>query len=160
MRKLLDNDNVELNTILESLLREDVQVTVREVARRHSTLRNASAFTRNATRMALIEAAQGRQNDARKVVLEPLRNKAADMTQALASKTTEVETLERDIAALVTSHAACIRAVLNHGGMASVERFWKDYKGIGDAVQRLRAVPTGAQVVPLLSQSTKGNSPA
>lgn len=149
MRHLHDSDNAELAAVIESLLSDDVTITVREVARRHPRLRNASAFTRNVARMALIEQAQRRQNDARSVVAAPLVERAASMSEMLAAKSARVDELRSDIAALVASHAACIKVVLNHGGMAGLERFWKDYKCVGEVVHRLSAVPPSAQVVPL-----------
>lgn len=51
MRLLLDPKNEELADILNTLLTDNIDITAREVARRHSTLKNPSAFTRNEARV-------------------------------------------------------------------------------------------------------------
>jgi hypothetical protein len=68
MRLLLDPKNEELADILNTLLTDNIDITAREVARRHSTLKNPSAFTRNEARSALIAAAQAQQQGVRKIV--------------------------------------------------------------------------------------------
>jgi len=60
-----------------------------------------------------------------------------------------VAQLNAQLKSLVASHAACVRAVLLHGGMPALERFWTDYRLIGDTVRALGAVPSGAQVIDL-----------
>lgn len=147
MRQTLDATHVELNAILEDLLQADVDISAREVARRHSVLKNASAFTRNKERAAIIATAQKRQEDARCVRHAPVVQKAATLAEQLAEKTAKVERLERQVAGLVASHAACIRAVMQHGGMRSLQRLWLDYRELPKTLAELGALPAGAQVV-------------
>jgi hypothetical protein len=154
MRRLLDNENVELRAVLDTLLTEDVDVTVREVARRHSKLRNASAFTRNADRMAMIEQAKQRQEDARHVKMDPELTRSATLSELLVQRNQEVKRLKAQVSSLVASHAACVRAVMLHGGMSALERFWTDYKSIGEAVRDLEALPSGAEVIELRRRRT------
>jgi hypothetical protein len=45
---------------------------------------------------------------------------------------------------------ACIKAVLNHGGMPSLERFWHDYKAVGDVVKNPGGGPVQAGVLRLI----------
>ena len=149
MRRLHDNANTELVAVLEKLLADDTDITVREVARCHPTLHNASAFTRNSNRLALIERARQRQTDARHVNSAPHVEKAATLSEQLAKRTEEVARLEAQIKALVASHAACVHAVMLAGGMNALERFWKKYKVIGSAVREMNAVPSGARVIKL-----------
>lgn len=153
MRKLHDSDNAELRSVLETLLSEDVDITVREVARRHSTLKNASAFTRSEARIALISKAKERQTDARQVATAPLEAEAAATVEVLARERKEVAQLESQIKALVAGHAGLIRAVQLAGGMNALEKFWRDYKEVADTVSRLGGVPAPAQVVRLVSRS-------
>ena len=159
MRKLIDSDSEELKSILEALLREDVDVTVREVARRHSCLKNASAFTRSSARMELISGAQQRQRDARSV-----RGSTSAQHQSLAEKLREANernaVLEEQLRALIASHAACVRAVMLHGGTAALERFWTQYKAVADTVRELGAMPTGARVVPLNPPKPRKDRPS
>jgi hypothetical protein len=147
MRKLIDDKHFELSAVLEALLSEDITITIREVSRRHPALKNASAFTRNPARMKLIELAQGRQRDARNVRAEPLAKRSASMAETLATRTDEATELSRQVRALVASHAGCILAVMKHGGMPALERFWADYKAVGDTVKALDAVQTGGQLL-------------
>jgi hypothetical protein len=149
MRPLADDSNNELQRVLGELLVEDVDITVREVARRHGTLKNASAFTRNAQRMDLIVQAQQRQIDARNVREGPAQRRSDSMTARLEEQSHRIVELESQVEALIVSHAACIRAVMLHGGMQGVERFWGDYKHIGDKVKALGAASEQAEVVRL-----------
>ncbi|MNX53245.1 hypothetical protein D3C86_839370 [compost metagenome] len=152
MRRRLDADNAQLNTILSELLAQDVDITIREVARRHPTIKNASAFVRDEERVSLIQRGIEKQNDARAVVLEPHKLKA----EQLIARDQEITQLKDQIKALVTSHAACVRAVMAHGGMPALERFWKDYRAVGNMVRELHATPTGADVVNLPVLAKKG----
>lgn len=70
MRKRHDPDNATLKGVLENLIAENVDVTIREVARRHPELNNASAFTRNPGRMTLIDDALRRQAEVRAIAAE------------------------------------------------------------------------------------------
>lgn len=149
MRQLLDSENKDLREVLEGLLADDTDITAREVARRHPTLRNASAFTRNPPRLALIEQARQRQIDARHVRSNPGAKRSASLSELLEERNRQVAVLEAQVTALVASHAACVRAVIMHGGIQALERFWRDYKVIADTVHGLDAVPGGADIVEL-----------
>ena len=149
MRHLLDDQNQELQLVLDALIAEDVTITVREVARRHPRLKNASAFTRNSARLALIESAQELQESARRVRLGPSHAQVESASNALESSSAEVAKLQTQVDALVASHLACVRAVLKHGGMAALERFLIDYKSIADDLRALKAIPPGGTVVEL-----------
>jgi len=149
MRRLLDSENKELQIVLEKLLAQDVDITVREVARHHPKLHNASDFTRNRRRRELIEQAQQRQADARHVKISPEIRRSHSLAQTLEERDRQVAKLQAQVDALVASHAACIRAVMVHGGMDALERFWEKYKTIAAMVRSLGAVPGGAEVVRL-----------
>lgn len=101
MRKLLDDDNAQLARVLADLISEDADITVQEVARRHPTLHNASAFTRNAERSRIIEDAQRRQQEARAVAVEPHRQKAATLAEQLSRRDAEITVLRGQVEALV-----------------------------------------------------------
>ena len=152
MRPILDRDHTELSAILAQLLADDVDVTAREVARRHSTLKNVTAFTRNAQRTRLIDEAKRRQTEARAIALGPHRQRMASVSEQLQRKTEESTQLQAQLSALVASHVACVRAVLRNGGIQALERFWKDYKDIGDSIRAAGAVPASAEVITLPSR--------
>lgn len=147
MRPLQDHDQVQLQLVLDALLAEDVDITVRQVARRHPTLKHASAFTRNSARMALIAKAQQRQWDARQISSKPLREKSARLSELLSKRSAEAELLRKQVTHLVAGHVALIRAVQLAGGSAALERFWDDYKNVAQELQRIGAVPEWQNVV-------------
>ncbi|MGJ7571569.1 hypothetical protein ACSFBX_13630 [Variovorax sp. RB2P76] len=139
MRQRHDANDEELKILLEALLTEDVDVTAREIARRHSSLKNASAFTRSESRTQLISAARQRQAEIRRAAQNIVSTTAS--ADELALRTAEVKKLERQVRNLVAAHAGLIRAVQLAGGMNALSRFWKDYKAIADEVHALDAVP-------------------
>lgn len=149
MRATVDEAHVDLERVLAELLAADVDITVREVARHHPSLKNASAFTRSEARRVLISKAQATQAAARAVHSGPLVQKAATLAEQLAEKSAKVEELERQVRGLVASHAACVRAVMRCGGMQALQRFWEDYSEVSEELARVGALPAGAQVIQL-----------
>jgi hypothetical protein len=123
MRVTLGETHAELTRVLAELLAADIDITVRDVARYHSSLKNASAFTRSEARIALINDAKRTQVAARAVQTKPLVQKAATLAEQLAEKSARVVELERHVGGLVASHAACVGAVMRHGGMRTLQRF-------------------------------------
>ena len=148
MKPRVDDDNAELAGVLDSLLASDVDITAREVARWHPSLRSATAFTRDTDRMKLIELAQARQAQLR-TTLNPHVQRAQSLASRLDDKTLDVVKLENQVKTLVASHAACIQAVMAAGGMAALHRYWKEYKVIGESLRDLSAYPEAAEVVRL-----------
>jgi methylphosphotriester-DNA--protein-cysteine methyltransferase len=152
MRRLQDPDNAGLKKVLEQLLSTNVDVTVREVARQHPELKNASAFTRNEERMALILAARQQQEHVRSIaagLTSPSTSPAAakHVEGMSVHQTAEAQVLQLKLRRMVAAHAALIRAVQLAGGMGALERFWKEYKDIADTVVELEAVPANAVVL-------------
>ena len=147
MRQRHDANDEELTILLEALLTEDVDVTAREVARRHSSLKNASAFTRSESRTQLIRAAQQRQTEVRRAAQKLVSTTAG--TDELALRTSEVKQLRRQVRTLVAAHAGLIRAVQLAGGMAALSRFWKEYKAVADEVHASGAMVSSGTVTQL-----------
>ena len=155
MRRLADTDNEELQAVLEALIAEDIDVTVREVARRHRTLSHASAFTRNPQRASLIAATQARQADARNVKRGPEVQKATSATEALRRQAKRVRELEGQVRMLAAAMAGCIRAVRAHGGSSALERFWKEYRAVSDAAREAGIEMPSAAVLDLRPDHSK-----
>ena len=149
MRKLKDREHKELREILDNLLEEDVNITIREVARRHSSLKDASAFSRNEARMQLISSALQRQNDARAIAQACVREPTRRSADELAKRSAEVSSLREQVQTLTAGHLGLIRAVQATGGMAALERFWRDYKNVADALHNLKAIPEESNVIHL-----------
>lgn len=147
MRKLVDPDNTELRAILDALLAEDVTVTAREVARRHSCLNDASAFTRNTTRKELIAEYAQRQADARAVLAPPESSGEEELSEKVRERNERIAELEQTVKNLVAAHVGLIRAVQLAGGFRSLEKFWGDYSEVARALRSTGGVPAGATVV-------------
>lgn len=148
MKPKVDTDNIELAAVLDALLSEDVDITARSVARRHPRLRNASAFTRNLSRMSLIREAQARQNQLR-TTLNPHARRVNSLAEELGIARKQLQQLEDHRSALIASHAACIRAVMVAGGMSALEEFWKEYRTVGETLRSVSAFPQAAEVINL-----------
>jgi hypothetical protein len=146
MRKLQDPDSAELKAVLDRLLAENINITVREVARRHADLKNASAFTRNPLRMGLIDEAIRRQCEVR-AVAAGLHSGDARIVVDSREQDAHIGELKRQLKHLVAAHAGLIRAVQLAGGMSALERFWQEYKTIGDTVRALDAASNGPVVL-------------
>jgi hypothetical protein len=145
MRTLQDPSNIELKKIVDQLTLEDLDITARAIARRHSVLKNASAFTRNPARMNVITESRQKQLEARAIAakLSPsaLQNRKRERLML------DNKVLALQVKRLIAAHAGLIRAVQLAGGMSALERFWKEYKEVGDAVQALDALPQKTVVV-------------
>ena len=148
MRLTSDATGEELLRVLDELLKLDVDVTAREVSRRHTSLKSPSAFTRNKARVALIEVARRRQLDARNVRRTPIAARVVTLAEQLKSKAGRVAELERQVSSLVASHAACVRAVMQHGGMESLQRFWFEYRAITESLESAGALTADSPAAP------------
>ena len=161
MRRLQDPDNAALKKVLQQLLSNNVDVTVREIARQHPELKNASTFTRNEERMAIILAARQQQEHVRAIAAgftSPSTPAAAKHVEGMSVlQTADVQALQLKLRRMVAAHAALIRAVQLAGGMGALERFWKEYKDIADTVMELEAATANAVVVEL-SQAQRNRS--
>lgn len=160
MRHTVDPENAELKAILDGLLREDVTITAREVARRHSSLSNASAFTRHPERRALVEAFSVRQRDARRLIggkQEPTPSRTSD--DATEGHREQVAHFQKVVSHLVAAHVGLIRAVQSTGGMRGLERFWSEYKDIATSLSELQAIPQRDNVVTLSALHTQQAEP-
>lgn len=149
MRKLLDPDNAELRSILEALLAEGVTVTAREVARRHSCLNDASAFTRNAVRKELIAEYAQRQADTRAVHTSPESAVDEALSEKVRERNERIAELEQTVKNLAAAHVGLIRAVQLAGGFRSLEKFWQDYSEVAGALRSTGGTPEGSAVVQL-----------
>jgi len=154
MRRTADADNSELRRVLTELLEEDVTISAREVVRRHSTLANASAISRNSGRQELLAEFEAKQRGRRSEAegrAEPEGNKGSfaegPLRQRLDAALSEVERQQRVIRALVTSHSACVRAVYMSGGSASLLEFFKVYKEIEELLISEGALPESGNVI-------------
>lgn len=156
MKPKLDASNLELSRVLDALLAADIDITAREVSRNHASLHDASDFTRNPDRMKLIGNAQARQKKLRSE-LNPHFAESKSLGTRLTESKDSNTALSTQVRVLIASHAACIQAVMKAGGLNALERFWQDYKVIGEAARASSAYPERAEVIPL--QTTRRRPP-
>lgn len=149
MKTRIDADNGLLKAVLEELVQADKAITVREVARLHPSLKNASDFTRNTSRMALIARYQERQNEFRAIKHRVAHKSDIKTKEELAAARQQVAELEASVGSLVSSHVGMVTAVLRAGGMSALEGFWRDYRDVSHRVRELGAVQPTASVVML-----------
>jgi hypothetical protein len=140
-RKVQDQGNKELELILQSLLDEDMDITAREVARRHSALSSASTITRQSTRRQLVEHYQMKQRDMR-VWQERLRKRSKGQTAELVStQEANISKLDQSVRVLVAGHISLIAAVAQVGGMGKLAKFYERFREIRDQLSDLNALP-------------------
>lgn len=154
MRRLVDPDNAELRSILETLLAEDVTVTAREVARRHSCLNDASAFTRNAVRKELIAEYAQRQAESRTAHAATDPAGSEELSQKVRERNERIAELEQTVRNLAAAHVGLIRAVQLAGGFRSLEKFWQDYSEVADALRSNGGDSEGSAVVQLAASAS------
>lgn len=150
MRPNADSDNAELKRVLEELLKEDVTISLREVARRHRFLKNASALSRNSDRRRIIDAKIEEQERLRSLAETSNFGDTGKSLQArLAESQTRIDELEHSLKALVASHAACVKAVYETGGSRRLQEFWRTYENIARTLRELDAMPAVGNVIDL-----------
>ena len=146
MRKKLDCDNLELVAVLGQMVKGGVAIGVRSVARCHPSIHSATAFSRDTDRMALISSPQQLQRDAAGATDAVTVDLRGRLSADLSESQLKVLHLERVNLALIASHAACVRAVLKHGGIASLLAFWADYREGGVDLRALSVLPDAAVI--------------
>lgn len=153
--KIQDKDNAELKLVLQSLLDEDIDITAREVARRHSTLKSASTITRQPNRRQLVESYQIQQNDMRSWQAR-LRKRSKGQTAELVSvREAKINELDQAVRVLITGHVSLIAAVAQVGGMGKLAKFYEQFRDVRAQLSNLNAIPEilGGSSVTLLSDS-------
>jgi hypothetical protein len=123
------------------MLDGDEDITARAVARLHSSIRNASDFTRNVERRALLEEAQAKQQGLRNFAGKIRREGSRAAAEKLQAAEARIRELEGDEAARVASHLAMIHAVAELGGTAKLLAFYRTYADVRDRLHRQGALP-------------------
>ena len=140
-RKTQDHDNSELESILQELLNQNIAITAREVARRHSSLSSASTITRHPGRRQLVEQYQKRQTEMR-TWKDRLGKRSKDrVAEELAVQEAKIVELDQTVRTLVTGHVALIAAVAQVGGMSKLLKFYEIFREVRDQLTQAGAIP-------------------
>lgn len=145
-RKTKDPSHAELRGLLAGMLERDDDITARAVARLHSSIKNASDYTRNAERRTLLEEAQTKQLELRNFAGKVRREGSRAAAEKLQAAEARIRELEGNEAARVASHLAMIHAVAELGGTAKLLAFYSSYAKVRDRLHRQGALPADLAV--------------
>ena len=135
-----DDDRV-LRELLSKLLEDDVDITAREVARRHPTIKHASTLTRNPSRRRLLEEFRKRQEELRAWLARSKVRSQQTLVDDLAKRDLQIQELKRKIKVLQISYIAMIRVVASLGGMSKLLKFYEGYQTLKNELLRMELLP-------------------
>ncbi|MQW64029.1 hypothetical protein GHK33_15705 [Sinorhizobium meliloti] len=148
---MIDKSQV-LEELLEAMIAEDEDVTVRAVCRRSDGIfKHATDITRNEARRRTVEAAIKKQETIRTAVNRSTKKSRAELEKLAAAKNAEIEQLQADKELLIASHRAMILSVAEMGGFATWKRFFERYQASIDRLEQMGSLPA-ASVISLSSR--------
>ncbi|AIF48150.1 hypothetical protein HY57_13210 [Dyella japonica A8] len=139
---MITDNSEEIDQLLRQMLELDVDITARELARRHPTLKSASSFTRLPGRRAALLRYQEEQRRIRSISQRVQHRSRASVSTDIAARDARIEALEREVQVLVASHMAMIRAVGEIGGFAAWAKLFEGFEDARETLVRLNAMPT------------------
>ena len=140
-RNARDEQHTELTNILEELIARDIDITAREIVRRHSTLSSASTITRHPKRREFLEAYQARQYALRQWKGRLSKQSKDHAASTLALQAARIVELEMTVKTLTAGHLALIAAVAQVGGMGKLTKFYENFRDIRNQLQDAGALP-------------------
>jgi hypothetical protein len=144
----MTHDDHELREILEQLLDHDEDITAREVARRHPTLRAASSITRSEGRRTMLLTYQREQRRLRQWSERNRKSGGDSIERALVGRDKRIAELEAQVEILIGSHVAMLRAVGELGGFNTWSRFFESSAAARAVLTDLDAMPN-SEVIPI-----------
>ena len=144
----------EMVTILDQLLDENVNITAREVARRHPTLRAVSSITRSQVRSALLSQYQERQLEHRRAAARIGSVHPSVAHEVIARHESKIQELERAVQILTASHVAMVRTIGAMGGFRKWMEFYEHHRFMRDKLVELGAMPDN---ISELQSSSRGH---
>lgn len=143
---MIDKSQI-LEELLEAMIAEDEDITVRAVCRRSDgVFKHATDITRNEARHAVVKAAITKQETIRTAVNRSSKKSRAELEKLVATKNTEIAQLQADKELLIASHRAMILAVAEMGGFPTWKRFYERYQEVIDKLDSMGGIPTGEVV--------------
>jgi predicted metal-dependent hydrolase len=139
-RKTKDEDNRELDSVLQELLNQNVDITAREVARRHSSFSSASTITRHPERRKLLENYQKHQSEMRTWQDRLGKRSKEQVAGELAAQQVKISELDETVRTLVTGHVALIAAVAQVGGMSKLSKFYENFREVRQQLIKAGAI--------------------
>ncbi|MDH0614128.1 MULTISPECIES: hypothetical protein [unclassified Agrobacterium] len=131
-----------LEELLEAMIAEDEDITVRAVCRRSDgVFKHATDITRNEARHRMVKTAITKQEIIRTAVNRSSKKSRAELENLVAMKNAEIAQLQADKELLIASHRAMILAVAEMGGFPTWRRFFDRYQATIDQLENMRSLP-------------------
>ncbi|MDX1914050.1 MAG: hypothetical protein SFU55_00570 [Methylophilus sp.] len=130
----------EIVKILEKMIEDEQNITVRGVIRNHSSLKAPSSITRNVSRTEIVNYYINKQQELKSWQKRVGKTSKENLSKSLAEKDIKIAELERKVELLTASHVAMIRAVGELGGSAKWAAFFKDYQAIRNELEKMGAM--------------------
>lgn len=130
----------EIVKILEKMIEDEQNITVRGVIRNHSSLKAPSSITRNVSRTEIVNYYINKQQELKSWQKRVGKTSKENLSKSLAEKDLKIAELERKVELLTASHVAMIRAVGELGGSAKWAAFFKDYQAIRNELEKMGAM--------------------
>ncbi|MDE2419653.1 MAG: hypothetical protein KGO49_00530 [Gammaproteobacteria bacterium] len=136
-----DENNIELIKILDELISNNVDISAREITRRHPLFSSASSITRNAERKKLVEIYKQKQEEMRQWQSRLSKTSKNDIAEKLTSQEIIISDLEMTVKSLTQAHLALITSVAQIGGMNKLLQFYENYRDIRNILADVGALP-------------------
>ncbi|PND18257.1 hypothetical protein CN934_28935 [Ensifer sp. MMN_5] len=137
-----------LEELLEAMIAEDEDITVRAVCRRSDgVFKHATDITRNETRNERVKSAITKQETIRTAVNQSSKKSRAELEKLVAAKNAEIAQLQADKELLTASHRKMILAVAQMGGLPIWRQFFERYQEVLDNLDSMGSIPTGEVVI-------------
>lgn len=147
----VDESLPEIARILDDMLENNIEISARELARRHPTIRSASSFTRMPQRRLLLQSYKQNQKRIQKVAANSGKQSRQFLVQQIADKDVKIAALENQVTMLLASHVAMLRAVGELGGVAAWSKFFDRTQAVREKLRDMGALPN-ANVVTLVPE--------
>ena len=131
----------EMEVILQTMLELDEDITARGVIRLHPKLSAASSITRNPARSEMLVLYQKKQEEFRGWRKRLAKRSKDSSAMDLAEKDILIAELEHQVEILTASHVAMLRAVGELGGFAKWAKFFDDFQGVRNQLNKMGAMP-------------------
>jgi hypothetical protein len=139
--EIAQEDLKAIEKIVEDLLDAGVEVSARELARRHPTIKSASSFTRIAERRAILDRYRLDQLRIQRVASTSNKQSRCSLGKQLAEKELKIENLQRQVDLLQASHVAMLRALGEMGGFGIWAKFFEESEPLRKKLQQMGALP-------------------
>lgn len=139
--EIAQDDLDAIAKILDDMLDAGVEVSARELARRHPTIKSASSFTRIAERRAILDRYRLDQERIQRVANSSSKQSRSSLTKQLVDKELKIEDLQRQVDLLQASHVAMLRSLGEMGGFGVWAKFFEESGPLRKKLQQMGALP-------------------